>query len=195
MEPPFSPREKGWAWRVPSPSGRGDTGEGRRAGRDGASGAFRRRAILPSGLLRRSRRGRRRRGRLIGTPSAPSLMATGALLAAMGPAPLPPALPLGSSSLSAAGVGRRGVGNGWSGFLRLGHERLKHSRNRESECRPQPKQGKHFSARNVFTHIDLPVSRLHLPRSPIKAISCEHRLNIPLPSPKPRLPWQRSSKA
>jgi hypothetical protein len=137
-------------------------------------------AILPNRLLRRSRRGRRSRGRLSGMPCVPSLMATGAPLAAMGPPRLPPALPLGSSRLSAAGVGRRGVRNGWSGFLRPGHDRLEHARNREAERRAQPKQGKHFSARNVFTHIDLPVSRFHLPRSPIKAISCEHRLNIPL---------------
>ncbi len=138
-------------------------------------------AFSPSALLRRGRRGRRSRGRLSGMPCAPSLMATGAPLAAMGPPPLPSALPFGSSRLSAAGVGRGGVGNDWSGFLRLGRERLKHARNREAECRPQPKQGKHFSARNVFTHIDLPVSRFHWPRSPIKAISCEHRLNIPWP--------------
>jgi hypothetical protein len=108
-------------------------------------------------------------------------MATGAPLAAMGPPALPPALAFGSSRLSAASVGRRGVENGWSGFLRLGRERLKHARDREAERRPQPKQGQHLSARNVFNHIDLPVSRFHWPRSPIKAISCEHRLNIPLP--------------
>jgi hypothetical protein len=137
-------------------------------------------AILPNGLLRWSRRGRRSRSRLRGMPCVPPLMATGAPLAAMGPPALPPALAFGSSRLSAAGVGRRGVENGWSGFLRPRHERLNHPRNRESECCPQPKQGKHFPARNVFTHIDLPVSRFHWPRSPIKAISCEHRLNIPL---------------
>jgi hypothetical protein len=144
-----------------------------------------RNAILPNGLLRRSsrrrsRRGRRSRGRLSGMPCAPTLMATGAPLAAMGPPFLPSALPLGFSRLSAAGVGRRRVGNGWSGFLRLGRERIEHARNREAECSPQPKQGKHFSARNVFTHIDLPVSRFRWPRSPIKTISCERRLNIPL---------------
>jgi hypothetical protein len=116
-------------------------------------------------------------------------MAIGAPLAAVGSPLLPSALPLGSSRLSATGVGRRGVGNSRSGFLRLSRERLEHARDGEAERRPEPKQGKHFSARNLVTHIELPVSRLHWPLSPIKTIWCEHLLNICAARPTPFL-WR-----
>jgi hypothetical protein len=134
-------------------------------------------SVRSGGLLLRWSGCGGRLSRLTGAVSVPSRMAAVASLTAMAAPSFPSLRPRCPRGFSGAGGGRSGVQNGRSGFLRLGHYRLKHARKREAQCRPQAKQGKHFSARNVF-HIDLPVSRLFQPRTLIKTNSPEPRLNI-----------------
>ena len=113
------------------------------------------------------RRGRRSRRRcrfwfLTRSPLVAAFMAAVTSLMTMGAPPLPPLHPVGPGGLS----GRGGRGSG--GLLCFGLRRLQRRRQCEAQYRPEAKQGKRLSARNVFTHYPPPCFEALWLRSPIK---------------------------